>query len=193
MTSFGKFTIAAILMASSAGLYGQALKIIPVPEGVTGFRAEFLREASGEEAKFASLAESIPAEKYTWRPGAGVRSISELLLHVSGANFNLTKLIGTPPPEGFAPKGFDTSTTDKAQIVETLHKSFAHLRAATAKLSDADGDKPVKLFGDNTVRGVHFFMLKHMAEHLGQLIAYTRMNGIVPAWTEEQQKQAGKK
>jgi uncharacterized damage-inducible protein DinB len=167
----------------------QALKIVPLPEGLTGFRAEFLHEANGEEAKFVSLAESIPADKYTWRPGPGVRSVSEVLLHVSGANYALPRLIGTPPPDDFKPQGYDKSTTDKAQIVEALHKSFAHLRAATLKLSDADADKPQKLFGENnTYRGVCFFMLKHMAEHLGQTIAYTRMIGITPAWTEEQQK-----
>ena len=66
-----------------------------------------------------------------------------------------------------------------------MASSFAHLRAAVVKLSDADAEKPVKLFGENTYRGVHFFMLKHMAEHLGQLIAYARMNGITPKWSEE--------
>jgi uncharacterized damage-inducible protein DinB len=177
----------SVFLACAAAAPGQALKVTPVPEGVTGFRAEFLREMSGEEAKFISLAESIPAGKYTWRPGPGVRSVSEVLLHVAGANYSLPRVIGTAPPEGFVSKGYDTSTTDKTQILDALRKSFAHLRSATLKLTDADADKPVKLFGDNTYRGVHFFMLKHMAEHLGQMIAYTRMNNIVPKWTEEQQ------
>ena len=140
---------------------------------------------SGEEAKFLSLAASFPAEKYGWRPAEGVRSVGEVLLHVAGANFQLPRLIGTPPPEGFVPKGYDKSTTDKAKIQEAVERSFAHLRAAVVKLSDADAEKPVKLFGENTYRGVHFFMLKHMAEHLGQLIAYARMNGITPKWSEE--------
>lgn len=174
----------SVMLASAALSSAQALKIVPVPEGVTGFRAEFLREMSGEEAKFASLAETMPGDKMTWRPGEGVRSVSEVFLHIAAANYNLTRLIGTPPPEGFVGKGYETSTTDKAKIVEELHKSFAHLRAAVAKVSDADGDKPVKLFGDNTVRGVHFFILKHLAEHLGQSISYARVNGIVPKWSE---------
>jgi len=178
--------LAVIALASAAFVArAETLKVTPVPEGVTGWRAEYLREMSGEEAKILSLAESIPAAKYTWRPGPGVRSVSELLLHVAAANFNLPKLIGTPPPEGFVAKGYDKSITDKAQVIEAVRKSFAHLRAATVKLSDADGDKALKLFGDdNTYRGVHFFMLKHLAEHLGQLIAYARMNGVVPAWSE---------
>ena len=187
MTNCSRFLMVAVLAGCPAVVaWGADLKITPVPEGVTGFRAEYLHEMSGEEAKFISLAESIPAEKYTWRPGPGVRSVSEVLLHVAAANFNLPKLIGTPPPEGFAAKGYDTSTTDKAQVLDALRKSFAHLRAATVKLSDADGNRTLKLFGEETTyRGVHFFMLKHLAEHLGQLIAYARMNGIVPSWSQK--------
>ena len=177
---------AAALVVCAAPLFGQALKLVPVPSGVKGFRAEFLFEMSGEEAKFESLAESIPTEKYTWRPGPGVRSVSEVLLHVAGANFQLPRLIGTPPPEGFVGKGYDTSTADKEKIQEALRASFAHLRAATLKLADGDADKPVKLFGDSTYRGVHYFMLKHMAEHLGQLIAYARMNGVTPRWSAKE-------
>ena len=51
-----------------------------------------------------------------WRPAPDVRSISEVFLHVSGANYNLYKLVGTPPPAGFNGKDFDKSTTDKAKI-----------------------------------------------------------------------------
>jgi uncharacterized damage-inducible protein DinB len=184
LTSTRLLAIAVIAACAAMVARGETLKVTPVPAGVTGFRAEYLHEMSGEEAKFLSLAESIPADKYTWRPGPGVRSVSEVLLHIAAANFNLPKLIGTPPPEGFSVKGYDTSTTDKAQVLEALRKSFAHLRAATVKLSDADGNKTLKLFGeDTTYRGVHFFILKHLAEHLGQLIAYARMNGVAPAWS----------
>jgi uncharacterized damage-inducible protein DinB len=37
-------------------------------------------------------------------------------------------------------------------------------------------------------------IMGHMGEHLGQLIAYARVNGIVPPWTAdaEQQKSAEK-
>jgi uncharacterized damage-inducible protein DinB len=35
---------------------------------------------------------------------------------------------------------------------------------------------------------VMIFILRHLGEHLGQSIAYARMNGVVPPWTEEQQQ-----
>src|ERR1700761_9286024 len=92
---------------------------------VSGARAEFLNELKTQEDKFVSLANAIPADKYTWRPAEGVRSISEVFLHVAAANFNLPKLIGVPPPPGFKVQGFDKSTTDKTKIIQSLQDAFA--------------------------------------------------------------------
>ena len=155
----------------------------------SGPRAEFLTELKVEEDKFIRLAEATPADKYTWRPAPDVRSIGEVYLHVAAANYNLPHLIGTDPPAGFKAQGFDKSTTDKAKIIEILNDSFAHTRQAVIKMPDADLEKQLDWFGGkNTERGILLFMIRHMAEHLGQSIAYARMVGVVPPWTEDAQK-----
>src|SRR6266404_1741419 len=46
----------------------------------SGFRAEILKSLDDLEKKSVSLAEAIPEEKYTWRPGEGVRSIGEVYM-----------------------------------------------------------------------------------------------------------------
>jgi uncharacterized damage-inducible protein DinB len=159
----------------------------------SGPRAEFLTEMKVVQDRFVSLAEALPAEKYAWRPGEGVRSVSEVFLHVAAANYNLPKLIGTPPPDGFKAQGFDKSTTDKAKVISTLKDSFEHVRQAVAKMPDADLEKQLDWFGGkNTQRGILLFMMRHMSEHLGQSIAYARMNGITPPWTEEMQREQKK-
>jgi len=161
----------------------------PTP-GISGYRAEVLAEVRVQEDKFTRLAEAIPAEKYTWRPAADVRSIAEVFLHVAAANYNLPKLIGTPPPAGIDVKSLDKSTTDKAKVVSTLKDSFGHLKAAIAKMSDADLEKGLDWFGGkNTERGILLFITRHMAEHLGQSIAYARSVGVTPPWTEDAQRQ----
>lgn len=155
----------------------------------SGFRAEFLKELDVTERYYMSLAEFIPAEKYSWRPGAGARSFGEIFLHVAGVNLEFPALLGTPAPAGFKYEGFETSMTAKVDVVKALKQSFIQIRQAIANVSDTDGDKAIKWFGrPNTVRGFFLFMTRHMAEHLGQSIAYARINGIVPPWTEEQQR-----
>ncbi len=172
--------------------FAQAVKtqtppVVAAP--VSGFRAEFLKELDITERYYTSLAESIPADKYSWRPGEGARSFSELFLHVAGVSMEFPALVGTPALAGFKYEGFETSMTAKADVVKALKQSFVHIRQAVANVSDADGDKAIKWFGrPNTVRGFFLFMTRHMAEHLGQSIAYARINGIVPQWTEEQQR-----
>lgn len=60
----------------------------------SGARAEFIDRLDFYEQRFTTLAQAVPPEKYTWRPGEGVRSISEVFMHVAAANFNLPKLVG---------------------------------------------------------------------------------------------------
>ena len=162
--------------------------------GVTGYRSEVLAEVMIQEDKFTRLAEAIPAEKYMWRPAPDVRSFAEVFLHVCAANYNLYKLVGTPPPAGIVIKDLEKSTTDKAKVIATLKDSFAHARKAISAMPDADLDKSMDWFGGkNTERGVLLFIVRHAAEHLGQSIAYARFVGIVPPWTEDMQKKQPEK
>jgi uncharacterized damage-inducible protein DinB len=174
-----------------------AAQVNPYKEGtpgVTGYRSEVLAEVIIQGDKFTRLAEAIPAEKYTWRPAPDVRSVAEVFLHVSAANYNLYKLVGTPPPAGFDVKGFEKSTTDKAKIVATLKGSFDHAKKAITAMPDADLEKSLDWFGGkNTERGILLFIVRHGAEHLGQSIAYARNVGITPPWTEDAQKRQPEK
>jgi len=162
--------------------------------GVTGYRSEVLAEVMIQEDKFTRLAEAIPAEKYTWRPAVDVRSFAEVFLHVAAANYNLYKLVGTPPPSGIVVKELEKSTTDKTKIIATLKDSFAHARKAITAMPDADLDKSLDWFGGkNTERGILLFIVRHAAEHLGQSIAYARFVSITPPWTEDIQKKPAEK
>jgi uncharacterized damage-inducible protein DinB len=152
------------------------------PKG-TGFKAEYLAELTVAEDHLVRLAEAIPADKYTWRPAPGVRSVSEVLLHVAGSNFNLPRTLGVVPKEGMLGTDYWTSTTDKATIVTALKESFKSLRAGIEKLTPTDAEKKMPWFdGENTYRGILYFFTRHTGEHTGQLIAYARINGIVPPW-----------
>ena len=161
----------------------------------SGPRAEFLKEISYYEARYTRLAEAAPADKYNWRPAEGVRSIGEVFAHIVAANYGIARAFGTQPPAGVDLKAIGAAAGGKAKTVQGLKDSFAHFRKAILALSDADADKAQKMFGrETTQRGSFLMIMGHMGEHLGQLIAYARVNGIVPPWTAdaEQQKSADK-
>ncbi len=142
--------------------------------------------------KMVGLATAIPPEKYTWRPEAGVRSVSELFLHVTAANYNIPGMIsGTAPTPAFKVEGFETSTTDKAKIIQQLNQSFAHAEAVIQSMTNADFAKPEKKLGPDANDGdVIYLLVVHNHEHFGQAIAYARLNGVTPPWTEEAQRKA---
>jgi uncharacterized damage-inducible protein DinB len=147
-------------------------------------KPQALLDLDGMRQKFVDLATAVPAEKYGWRPAEGVRSIGEVFLHISAANYNIPHLMDTPLPAGFDPKTFEKSTTDKAQIIDALNKSFASAHAAIEAMSNADFNKPLTKLGPDANYGdVIYILVTHAHEHLGQSIAYARMNGIVPPWT----------
>ena len=176
--------------AYAQGAQAAAPAPAPAPTGPSKVNDEAWAVIEDAGTKLGRLAQAIPQEKYTWRPVEGVRSVSELFLHVAAGNFNIPRRVGTQPPADFKPQGFDTSTTDKAKVIETLKASFEHLKAAAGKVSDADMEKTAAWFGGRqaSYREILFFLAAHDHEHLGQAIAYTRMLGITPPWTEEQQQ-----
>jgi len=192
-----KRTLAAFCLLLLSGATHLAAQVNPYKEGtpgVTGYRSEVLSEVIVQEDKFTRLAEAIPAEKYNWRPAPDVRSFAEVFLHVSAANYNLYKLVGTPPPAGLDLKTFEKSTADKAKVIATLKDSFVHAKKAITAMPDAELEKSLDWFGGkNTERGILLFIVRHAAEHLGQSIAYARFVGIVPPWTEDMKKPPEKK
>ena len=176
-------------LVSASQVSGQVNPYKDGTPGVTGYRSEVLAEVLIQENKFERLAEAIPADKYTWRPAPDVRSVAEVFLHVSAANYNLYKLVGTPPPQGIDIRSLDKSTSDKVKVMAILKDSYAHARKAIATMPDADLNKSLDWFGGkNTERGVLLFVVRHGAEHLGQSIAYARMIGVVPPWTDDFKK-----
>ena len=147
---------------------------------VNGFRTEFLTNLDDVQEKILDLAESVPADKYSWRPGPGIRSISEVFMHVAGGNYFLSTFLGMDPPKMNG--DIEKVITKKADVIAELKRSFEHLRNAVNATSDLE--KPVKMFGTQTThRGVLVTVLSHLHEHLGQSVAYARINGVVPPWS----------
>lgn len=176
--------IALLVVPASAFAQGAAEKKLKPALGHA--TAEARKNFDSAAEKVMQLAEAVPADKYTWRPGEGVRSFSEVFLHVAGGNFNIPRAFGTPRPEGLvAAREFDTQTSDKAEVIALLRRSIEHARGAMDKVTANDLDTSTAFFGDSewTRREIMFFLASHNHEHLGQLIAYSRVNGIVPPWS----------
>lgn len=153
-----------------------------------GIRSEIVQELNDAEEKVSSLAKEIPQAKFTWRPEEGVRSVSEVVLHVAAANYFILSFAGIKPPQEMKmDNDFDKKTTNKEEILDFVKTAYAFTRDKIMSMKDKDLEKMVDFFGTKlTTRHLLIKMAGHNHEHLGQLIAYARMNNIVPPWSKKQ-------
>jgi uncharacterized damage-inducible protein DinB len=175
-------TLRIRLAAGMAALALMGLAQQKIPPGIgKGWLGEFDHAVTQVNA----LAEATPAEKFAWRPGTGVRSVSEVYIHLAMANFYLFSQTGVPMPREAAAKikaDTEKTITAKADVVKFLKDSQDFVRSNYAKV---DQKKSVKLFGgDTTAEGVLLRILVHNHEHMGQSIAYARMVGVTPPWSQ---------
>jgi uncharacterized damage-inducible protein DinB len=157
-------------------------------------KAQALVDLERVQKKFVDLANAVPADKLTWRPSEDSRSFAEVFLHVAGERYQILALGGATPPTDFNGKTFEKSTTDKARIVEELNRSWEFAQKTINGMSNADFAKLLPKLGPQANAGdVVYILVADAHEHLGQLVAYARENGIVPPWTAEAKKKAAEK
>lgn len=144
------------------------------------------------EKKMLDLARAIPEDKFGWRPAAGVRSIGEVVMHVAADNYLIPAAIGFPADPSTGIKGddyktavaFEKRTASKAAAIAELEKSFAFVKKSLAATSGDKLAQSVSMFGMSlTSQKAWIMATTHLHEHLGQLIAYARSNGIAPPWS----------
>lgn len=131
-----------------------------------------------------ALAEAIPEKDYAWRPAPGVRSTSEVFMHIATANFGLLAFTGPKAPADL-PKDAETSVTSKPEVIAWLKRSLEAVRQAHLKETPDHLSKKVEIYGRTaTVDGMYLRILVHADEHMGQLVAYARISGVVPPWSK---------
>jgi uncharacterized damage-inducible protein DinB len=129
-----------------------------------------------------ALAEATPPEKFPWRPAPGVRSTGEVYMHIAIANFYLLSVTGVKEPK--VSVDMEKTVTSKAEVVDWLRRSLDAVKTARARLKPGDLQRKVSISGKTVdVDGMYLRIIIHDNEHMGQLIAYARMNGIVPPWS----------
>jgi len=186
-SSLGVALPAMAQQAPSAPATGQGA---PNAEAAAELRKRFLMDLDTLQSKFLALAEAFPAEKYTWRPGPGVRSVGEVLMHVASEYYVYTPMaygaVGSP----IIPRGADSfqkfeASSTKADVMKHLPEGFAYMKQQVTAVDNTKlvGAQPI-FGGSMTIIETSIIMTGDLHEHLGQLIAYARANGIKPPWSK---------
>jgi len=186
---FARVALPALLAASLATpTHTLAAQDALTTPAAAHLRQQFLTDMDTVHSRIMALAMAIPEDKYSWRPGPGVRSVSEVLGHLAGEwYFYLPQSVGakvhadyTNPRESLPRL---EKVAGKQAMLDELHKAWEYGRA---QLANADA---ASLTGNYAPWNVGLAqaalgMAGDQHEHLGQLIAYARVNGIKPPWSK---------
>ena len=150
-----------------------------------GFADEFLHQFDNSMARVVALAEALPDEKYAWRPGAGVMPLAQVYAHIARFNYHYpARAMGIAAPAGIDPDTLER-VAEKAQVVALLRRSAEHVRQAVRRLPEGQLRQATTLYDRRVPQwAVLFQLIAHMNDHLGQSIAYARVNGVVPPWAQ---------
>jgi len=138
------------------------------------------------ERSFVSLADAMPADRWTFAPKdgefKGVRTFGEQVKHVACANYAFFNEVERKEPPANCEAGGPSTATTKAELMRYLRESFAYAGQVMRRLTPANALDPVEgPYGGKTTRlGVSTLAVWHATDHYGQLVVYLRMNGIVP-------------
>ena len=166
-----------LFLTSAPALFAQG-----PPEGVwQGYDGEWKHVSQ----QLIALAEATPAEKFSWRPAPGVRSTSEVYMHIAMANFYLLSVTGPKMPADLK-EDMEKTVTSKAEVINWLKRSLEAVKEAHLAEKPDDLQRKVHIVDrDATVDGMYLRILVHANEHMGQLVAYARMTGVVPPWSKK--------
>ncbi|MFZ0770425.1 MAG: DinB family protein [Candidatus Sulfotelmatobacter sp.] len=174
-TCFVKALLLCLLL-SAPMLFAQAM-----PEGIwQGYDGEWKHVSQ----QLIALAEATPAEKFAWRPAPGVRSTNEVYMHIALANFYLLSVTGPKMPADLKEE-MEKTVTSKPEVIGWLKRSLDAVKVAHLAVKPSDLERKVHIYDrDATVDGMYLRIIVHANEHMGQLIAYARMTGVVPPWSK---------
>lgn len=181
----GALFVASLVLAPPSAS-AQAGPDAMTKESATVVKAAFLADLDVMRGKFIGLAEAFPPDKYTWRPMEGVRSVAEVLMLIASEGYGFAPTsLGGKAALSREEMGALSKITDKAQVTNHLTKSFAHAKQALEAIDPATLVGRRRAMGqERTTPEIILFVAGDMHEHLGQLIAYARMNRIVPPWSK---------
>ena len=177
MKNFASIVVSSFLILALSAQTIQA-------QDSSNFKSQFLQHFD-RASRVLPLAEAMPADLYSWRPEEGVFSVEEVYSHIARYNFYyLEESLGIPAPDDVDVDNIE-SIKGKEEVLDILERSIEHVAENIGSMPDSELLEETEIYG-RTVNGQTVLMqlITHKSEHVGQSIAYARMNGIVPPWSE---------
>lgn len=164
--------VALLLVAAAASAQESSAPVVnPVSATVKSQLARFGKN-------MVAAAESMPAEKYGFKPTPEMNSFGHVVMHIAQSNNILcAKISGAAAPEAKV-----TDADGKDKLVAALKASFDFCGTALANVDDSKLGESMVLFGNRPAsRAAALIALSDgWNDHYGAEAIYLRLNGILP-------------
>lgn len=161
----------------SSPVTGQALSSADI-------RAQMVKDWERAKAYTVDYLNTMPADKYSYRPNDSTRTFAQQMLHLAGANVFLMMTATGGAPLSWLTMNMETrpSAQSKDSVMYYITTSYDYCRDAVQKADVSKWGENVKVF--NTYDVTRFAMMnktfEHQDHHRGQTTIYIRLNGIKP-------------
>jgi len=186
----GLFVAVAMLTAEGVAGAQQAASAASVAPDLTPVAnpvSAFVKAGVARYGKnMVAAAESMPAEKYGFKPSPEMNSFGHLAMHIAQTNNTFcAKISGQTAPD------VKMSETDpKEKLVAAMKDSFAFCTTALANVDDSKLGEQFVLFGNRPIsRGGALVALGgSWTDHYATEAIYLRLNGILPPTAQPEKK-----
>ena len=150
----------------------------------TDYRDEFLHHFENSSRKIVQLSAAVSEDLYEWSPMEGVMRVAQVYMHIARYNYlYLSRELGLPLPEHIEMSTME-EIIEKDRVTAMLEESVNYVRHHVTAMTDEDLTRMTVQYGrDVPAWAVLFQLVAHMNEHVGQSVAYARMNQTVPPWS----------
>ena len=156
--------------------------------GMQAWQEQTVADLEQMRDKFLSLAEAFPEEMWDWAPMEGTRSVRDVMVLMVTEGHVFPAMWGADPPmgtaSGFGAESARVAAMSKADVIGEIERAWNYMIDSCRNMTAADRMADAEWFGQPmNAAGVVGHAVVDMHEHLGQSIAYARMNQIVPPWS----------
>ncbi|MEO0895447.1 MAG: DinB family protein [Bacteroidota bacterium] len=171
--------IAGLLVLALFSLQACQPEVKEEQEIELGFADDFSEAWERSKIYTLALADSMPAELYSYKPSEDVFTFSKQLTHT--IDFAGGQLMGQGLIEKSPFSGRKWEVYTKAQVIESLTELYDFVDSVVKVIPDAELAKTINFMGQEVPAFRVFQAIEnHTIHHRGQALIYMRMNGITP-------------
>lgn len=175
-------------LLATASICLLAVLFSPIVQGqaltTADIKAQMVNDWERAKAYTVDYLNTMPADKYNFRPNDSTRTFAQQMLHIAGANVFLMMTATGAAPLSWLSMDMEkrASAQSRDSVMYYITTSYDYCRDAVQKADMNKWGEKIKVFNmfDATRHAMMNKTFEHQDHHRGQSTIYIRLNNIKP-------------